>query len=400
MIASFPLLFFLGLAVLLAVLTTPGTIYLLVLSIAGVMPIRKLMFESSPLTSETLNIVLLVQAHNESQGIGRTVANLFALAKADGSASVVVIADNCSDDTATVAAAFGARVLVRHNEVDRGKGFALDFAFKTLAKEGVDAYIVIDADSLAEENLLTTIRAQFKSGAQAIQTRYTVLNIDGSPRTKLAELALCAFNCLRPRGRYRLHLSVGILGNGFALRQAVLDKVPYTASSVVEDLEYHLKLIDQGVIVQFADETVVKGDMPVSGVAQGTQRARWEGGRLRMLIDHGGSLAYKILQGKLRFLDPLLDLILLPLAQHTILLVLLFLMPFYWAKTLALFGLCVLVFHVIAASRVGGISFPALIGIFLLIPKYLFWKIMMLRSTVRTSKTTTQWIRTDRDNQK
>ena len=140
--------------------------------------------------------------------------------------------------------------------------------------------------------------------------------------------------------------------------------------------------------------------MPVSGVAQGTQRARWEGGRLRMLIDHGGSLAYKILQGKLRFLDPLLDLILLPLAQHTILLVLLFLMPFYWAKTLALFGLCVLVFHVIAASRVGGISFPALIGIFLLIPKYLFWKIMMLRSTVRTSKTTTQWIRTDRDNQK
>ena len=116
------------------------------LSIAGVMPIRKLMFESSPLTSETLNIVLLVPAHNESQGIGRTVANLFALAKADGSASVVVIADNCSDDTATVAAAFGARVLVRHNEVDRGKGFALDFAFKTLAKEGVDAYIVIDAD--------------------------------------------------------------------------------------------------------------------------------------------------------------------------------------------------------------------------------------------------------------
>ena len=400
MIAAFLPVFLLGLTVLLALLTVPGTIYLLVLSIAGVMPSRRLKVDVKSLTLEPLRIVFLIPAHNESLGIARTVVNLCTLAHTDGAASVVVIADNCSDDTATVAEMNGARVLVRHDEVNRGKGFALDFAFKLLAKEGVDAYIVIDADSIADENMLKVIRAHLNSGVEVVQTRYTVLNIDGSPRTKLAELALCAFNCLRPRGRYRLHVSAGILGNGFALKQSVLVKVPYTASSVVEDLEYHLKLIDHGVTVQFADETVVKGDMPVTGVAQGTQRARWEGGRLRMLIDHGGSLASKILHGQFRFLEPLLDLLLLPLAQHTVLLICLFFMPFYWAKVLALFGLLVLVFHVLAAARVGGISLSTLCGILMQIPKYLFWKMMMLRSTVRTSKTTTQWIRTDRDNQK
>lgn len=385
---------------LLALATLPGTLYLLVLTLAGLRGV------AAPRCSTTgagaadggePAIAILVPAHNESAGIARTVANLRRIACRDGAAAVVVIADNCSDDTAAIAAVHGARVLARSDDLRRGKGYALDFAFKTLAPEGYYAYVVVDADSVAEDNLLRAIRSHLAAGAQAVQTRYTVLNAGQSARTRLAQLALSAFNCLRPRARHALGLSAGILGNGFALRRTVLDRIPYGATSVVEDLEYHLKLVEQGIRVHFADETCVRGDMPVSAAGQNTQRARWEGGRLRMLRDHGGALARRALAGQPRFLEPLLDLLLLPLGHQVLLLLCMLLLPLPAARALALFGLAVIAGHVIAAARVGAIPAASLAGIVLHLPNYLYWKLRMLAATARASGISTRWVRTDRE---
>ena len=389
-----------GAALLPLLATLPGTIYLLVLSIAGMRniapPPGHAPAQNTP-AGERSAMAIIVPAHNESSGIARTVNNLCAIARCDGAACVVVIADNCTDDTAEVARALGARVLVRQDDVRRGKGYALDFAFRALAHETLHGYVVIDADTVADANLLAAIRNRFAAGAAAVQTRYTVLNADQSPRTRLAELALCAFNCLRPRARHALGLSAGILGNGFALRRCVLEQIPYTATSVVEDLEYHLNLIERGIRVHFADETTVRGDMPVAAAGQRTQRSRWEGGRLRMLLDHGGALARRALSGQGRFLEPLLDLLLLPLAYHTLLLLSLLLFPMVWAKALGMLGLLVVAGHVIAAALVGGLSAAHLAGIALHLPQYLAWKLAMLRGTVRASRISTRWVRTDRE---
>ena len=67
--------------------------------------------------------------------------------------------------------------------------------------------------------------------------------------------------------------------------------MPYDARSVVEDLEYHLRLVQAGRRVQFADATTVRADMPAAGPGVETQRARWEGGRFRMMIDMTPTLA-------------------------------------------------------------------------------------------------------------
>lgn len=382
-----------ALTLVLMLLVVPGSLYLLLLSLAG---LRRVALPAD-LVPEAGRLAIIVPAHNEAAGVARTIDNLCAIASQDGDAVVCVIADNCSDETAAIARAHGARVLERHNLEKRGKGYALDFAFTALAGEGFLGYVVIDADTLAEGNLLTVIRRHFAAGAQVVQTRYTVLNGEQSPRTRLAELALCAFNVLRPRGRHALGWSAGIFGNGFALRRAVLERVPYTATSVVEDLEYHLRLIDNDLRVHFADETVVRGDMPVAGAGQKTQRARWEGGRLRMLLEHGGPLFRRALSGEPRFLEPLLDLLLLPLAYHTLLLLALLVLPVPLARLTGLAGLAILGVHVLIAARVGGLAWGQLAEIVAYLPKYLLWKLVMLRSTVRAAKTSTRWVRTDRD---
>jgi cellulose synthase/poly-beta-1,6-N-acetylglucosamine synthase-like glycosyltransferase len=226
-----------------------------------------------------------------------------------------------------------------------------------------------------------------------------MLNGDESPRTGLAEIALAAYNILRLRGRDRLGLSVGILGNGFALRSELLRRVPYTADSVVEDLEYQIYLIAAGRRVQFVDVTAVGGEIPTGQKGRDIQRARWEGGRLRMLIEQGPKLAGQVLRGRLRLLEPLADLLLLPLAYHVMLLLLALLLLALggWAAAalLALSGLGLVGLHLVAAVAVGRLPWSRL-WLLARIPFYLAWKLRMILPILASARRDSAWVRTDR----
>lgn len=376
------------LAFLLCVYALPASLYLLLLTVSGALRPRV----AAPGPEWEGRLALVVPAHDEAAGIARTVTNLVQLAARDGHTDVVVIADNCEDDTAEVARQHGARVIERVDPAHRGKGYALDHAFRTLDPEGYAAYAVVDADTVAADNFVDLLRREFGRGARALQVRYGVLGGDASARSGLLDLALSAFNVLRPRGRERLGLSVGILGNGFALRREVLHAVPYTAASVVEDLEYHLRLIAAGVRVHHVDGTSVRGEMPTSAHGRQTQRARWEGGRLRMLREHFPNLLRQALRGRLEFWDPLFDLLLLPLAYHALLLIVL--IPL--SLPIALFGLGVLGLHVGVAARVGGIGLRRLALLLTEIPLYMAWKLGRMPALARASGRGTRWVRSER----
>jgi len=384
-----------GLALILLLATLPGSVYLALLTFSGLLPPKR-RNRAAPMHGR---IALVAPAHNEAAGLGRTLQNLLAIAAKDGNTDVVVIADNCTDATADIARAAGAKVLERTDPQNRGKGYALDYAFRELATASYAAYAIIDADSVADTNFIEALRNHFGSGAQALQARYTVLNADESPRTQLAEIALAGFNILRPRGRDRLGLSVGLFGNGFALRSAVLKKVPYTAASVVEDLEYHLRLVDAGIRVEFVDSTMVRGDMPSGEQGNRTQRSRWEGGRLRMIRESGFDLALHVLQGNSRFLDPLADLLLLPLAYHVLLLLLAGVFGFgkamlVWPIVAA--GLIIVFIHILAALRVSYLPLSRL-SVLARIPAYLLWKLRIGFHITSGSSADSAWVRTDRN---
>ena len=382
---------FTPLAALLALLTLPGTVLLALLTGAGIWPARTP--QRAPARGR---IAIVVPAHNEALGIARTLKNLRAEARADGDAEVIVVADNCSDDTAAVARYCGARVLERKDEQRRGKGFALDFAFRALLAQDYRYFVVIDADSQVAHGFLEAFRRRFADGALALQARYTVLNAADSMRTQLMELALRAFNVLRPRGRCALGWSAGLLGNGFGLHRDVLERIPYTAGSVVEDLEYHLVLVWHGVRVVFVDDALVRGEMPSGGAGARSQRARWEGGRLRMLTEHAPGLLLDLCRGRLSALEPLLDLLLLPLAYHTALLLALLAMPFAWARLLAAAALLVVAAHIAAAAAMGPVKRSHLLALAGL-PFYFIWKLTLLPATLATAGRNSPWVRTARE---
>jgi cellulose synthase/poly-beta-1,6-N-acetylglucosamine synthase-like glycosyltransferase len=213
---------FVGAAAALA--TLPGSVELLTLSLSALIPMRRRP-DKKPLPL-SWRVAVVVPAHNEEAGIASCIRSLQLADTKDMQVDICVIADNCSDRTSEIAAGVGARVLERTSEKERGKGYALNFAFTTLAADKYHCYLVVDADSMVASNFIVEAAGRMRAGSSAVQVRYLVSNLEESVRTRLMGLALRAFNVVRPLGREHLGLSAGILGNGFGLSAATLEAVP------------------------------------------------------------------------------------------------------------------------------------------------------------------------------
>ena len=394
----FTILYLIALALggLCAVVLLAGIGELLLVSFGAVLPLRRRNVQAS----KKVSVAVVVPAHNEESGITACVESIRAAI--EGSvhpAQCFVIADNCSDKTAALAHAAGATVLERHHDRDRGKGYALAYAFAELEGQGWDAFLVIDADSLVSPNLIDECAGFISTGAQAVQARYLVRNPDEGPRTRLLNVALLACNHIRPKGRERLGLSCGLYGNGFALSRAVVERIPYHAFSIVEDLEYHLRLVLAGARVRYAENATVWGTMPEKGPGTNSQRTRWEGGRLAAARSYIVPLIGHILRGRLRAFEPLLELLCVPLAYYSAAWLLLAVAAAIPASEylggLALLIGSVLLAHVSLAIASAPDPLKALQGL-TAVPKYIVWKMVILPRTVRQANAGAEWIRTER----
>ena len=227
-----------------------------------------------------LRFAVVVPAHDEEASLGATLASLGAVTYSPELVETIVIADNCSDRTAEIAAAAGATVWERRGSAG-GKGAALEWAIaRVLAKrEACDAVAIVDADCTVAPNLLFALDVRLRAGAVAVQTVYEVANPSASATAALRYASFALINLVRPLGKATLGLSAGLLGTGMAFRRELLAERPWTARSLVEDQEYHLELVAAGVRVVFAPETWVRSAMPTSLARSRSQQLRWDAGR-------------------------------------------------------------------------------------------------------------------------
>jgi cellulose synthase/poly-beta-1,6-N-acetylglucosamine synthase-like glycosyltransferase len=379
----------------LLLLTLPLFMELLLLSLAAAVPSRRRHAPAVP--TPAIRLAVIIPAHNEQELIGQCVRSVLAQATPD--VTVCVVAHNCTDSTAQRAQEAGAQTLTL-DDTTGGKGTALDFGFRHALDSGAEAVLVIDADSIAGPGMIDAIAAAFAAGAEALQCRYVASNAKTTQRTRLAALALLGMNVLRPLGRSRLGVSCGIFGNGFALSSATLARAPYVANSLVEDLEYHLHLLDAGISVRFLDDVAVYGEMPENSAAAASQRARWEGGRVLMRRTWTGPLLRKVLSGRLNLVEPLVDLLAFPLATEVVALLLALglaaLAHLLWLELYALTGLCSAVLYLVVSASLAPDPWQTLRAL-LSAPAYVFWKLLMIPRTRRSARPDSAWIRTRRN---
>lgn len=268
-----------------AALAAP-TAWMLVLLAAGARRLRAPALPAPPAP----RAIVLVPAHDEEAVLAATLA---ALERLDPpAAEVVVVADHCTDATVAIARDVGVTVLEREGG-RRGKAAALGWALEQIAGRlpAADAVVVVDADCLASENLLQAIGARIAAGEAAVQVDYVVANPTAGPNAALRDAAFRLRNTLRLAGEDGLGLSAGLLGTGMAFTPRTLERVPWEATSIVEDAEHALALAAAGVRVAFAPEASVRSPMPGELADSADQQARWESGHVELLRTWGPRLA-------------------------------------------------------------------------------------------------------------
>jgi len=242
--------------------------------------------ESPPAPSQAgLRFVVLIPAHNEEAGIGATLDSLAESCYDAGAWRAVVIADNCTDGTAERVRAAGVEVWERTDPDRRGKGYALGWAMDQLRAQGptCDAVVVLDADCVASPNLLSAIDRRLRSGASAVQANYLAGNADASHASALRCAGFALMNTVRFQGKQQLGLSCGLVGTGMAFTMDLLERQPWTATGLVEDGEYHMRLVLGGERTEFVADASVSSPVPTSLRGGSDQQARWEQGKLQLI---------------------------------------------------------------------------------------------------------------------
>ena len=351
-------------------------------------------------------VAVLVPAHNEASGIGATLETILPQLTAQD--RLVVIADNCSDETAAIAKrycesevallanpgeaqeqahserTFGAIVVERQNPNQRGKGYALDYGLRSIEKDPPDVVVVVDADCIVESGTIERIAGLAASVARPVQATYLMEQpANPGPKDSVSALSFMVKNLVRPSGLARLRLPCLLTGTGMAFPWSAIASAPLASGNIVEDMQLALDLAIAGIAPIFCQEAKVISRLPQQQEAAKGQRTRWEHGHLQTLLTQVPRLlSAAVRQRRFDLFAIALDLCIPPLSLLVMLWVVvmggaLFAKAFgaSWIPTifLAIEGLLVFISIVGAWVKFGRDDFP--VRTLLAVPKYIIWKI-------------------------
>ncbi|WP_449258684.1 glycosyltransferase family 2 protein [Chlorobium limicola] len=385
------------LVLILALLSLPA-LYLLATTLAAYFFRKE---EKAP--NRFLNIGVLIPAHNEEEGIGRTLRNVLACDYPANRREIFVIADNCTDSTAKAARAAGATVVERTDTVNRGKGQALDW-FLNNQKElyrHTDAIAIIDADTSPENGFLRELSLSLSQPEiDVVQAYNGVSNPGAGWRPGLIDAAFNVFNHLRVAGACLLGGSCMLKGNGMAFRTRLLQETGWPSHSIVEDMEYSLLLLQRGISVHYNPDAVIRSEMVRSGKNASSQRSRWEGGRFNLVAQLTAPIFRRfITTGSKEYLIALAELVVPPLSLLVLLFAvgtLLALIPGdpRWLLLPTIWWL-VLLFYV-ASGQLQRNAPLSTWAVLLASPLYILWKIPIYAAML-VRKKSAAWVRTARE---
>lgn len=239
---------------------------------------------SQPPKSGRPPIAVIVPAHNESSAVGKTIITLKEqLGPHD---RLLVVADNCSDDTADQARSFGADVVERFNQTQRGKGYALDHGWKVVSADpNIKLIMCVDADCVVHPGTVNELAMSVQANGRPAQAMYLIFNEKGtaSVRQRISEFAYIVNSHTRPLGFARLGLPCQLVGSGMMFPRTCLETTSLASGHLVEDMQLGLTLATKGLAPTFCESAYVTSTFPTDKSSQEIQRTRWEHGKLSIL---------------------------------------------------------------------------------------------------------------------
>jgi cellulose synthase/poly-beta-1,6-N-acetylglucosamine synthase-like glycosyltransferase len=263
---------------------------------------------------ERRRLAVLMPAHNEASAIAASIRSIVPQLSATD--RLVVVADNCSDETHTTAKSEGAEVIVRTNQMRRGKGFALDFGIQYLQEDPPEVVVIIDADCFVAPGTIDKLARLTTRTDRPVQALYLMhAPRNTTPQMRIAEFAFLVKNLVRPTGLHRLGLPCQLMGTGMSFPWMCISTAPLATGHIVEDLKLGVELAYRGYMPLFCSEALVTSRFASANEGTQSQRTRWEHGHIGVILsDAPRLLLASILKMDVRLMSMALDLSVPPLA--------------------------------------------------------------------------------------
>lgn len=241
------------------------------------------------------SIAVIIPAHNESAGIKATLESI--LPQMNTYDRLLVIADNCSDNTVQVARSAGATAIERTDLERRGKGFALDYGIRFLEKNPPDVIVIIDADCTLHPGSLDALASEVIDKKRPVQGLYLMnLSANRSLSMRIAVFAWRIKNLIRPLGMKSLGVSSQLMGTGMAFPWDLIQSAQLASGHLAEDMQLGIEFALRGKGVIFVPEALVTSQFPDTHEDANQQRTRWIHGHLDVLFNMGPKLLKKSIE--------------------------------------------------------------------------------------------------------
>ncbi len=253
-------------------------------------------------------LAVLICARNEEQVIGHLLDSVKRQDVPADRVDIFVAADNCTDQTARVARQKGATVWERFNTRDVGKGYALTFLLQQIDEAlGLDAYeafLVLDADNVLEENFIREICHTLASGYPVVTSYRNSKNYGDNWISAGYALWFLRESRYLNEARMRLGTSCAVSGTGFVFSRSILEENGgWPFHLLTEDIEFSIDTILRGHTIGCCPTAILYDEQPVDLIQSWHQRLRWAKGYLQVLQKYGKALLAGLFKGRFACFD-------------------------------------------------------------------------------------------------
>ena len=272
-------------------------IYQLVISLCSLIKLK-----DKPLKEKKDNkFMAIIPAHNEEQVIGNLIESLKNQNYNKELYDIYVIADNCTDRTATIARRTGAIVYERYDESNKTKGAALDWFLQQKIKEDApyDAICIFDADNIVDKNFIKAMNKKLCQGEEVVQGYRDIKNPTDNWITSGYALFYWTNHRFYHLARYNLGLSPMLNGTGFMVKFDIIkENNGWKTVTLTEDIEFSLQRILKGRRLGWATDAIVYDEQPTGFKQSWSQRSRWTVGHMQCIKEYTGKLAEQVKEKK------------------------------------------------------------------------------------------------------
>lgn len=248
------------------------------LLVLGCFLLNKFRRKSTENTEAVLqNYALIISAHNEEKVISSLVDSIRKQNYPESKYSIFVVADNCTDNTASVLEKMSVTVFVRNDTSQIGKGYALNFLLEKIAasRETFDAFIILDADIVLDPAFLSEMNVVFTKGYDAVQGASFTKNIGDSSYSDMADFSNQCLSVVQ-QGRFFLGHSALVIGNCFGVSRKVLSELNWKVCFKINtEEEIKCLLIKNGNKIGYSNKAVIYEESLNTMHELSGQRSRW-----------------------------------------------------------------------------------------------------------------------------